>query len=164
VSDAAPRYLPHRALPPYAFVPGAHPHPTRDPAGHSYGDDRPVSADDFAWGADLYNAGYFWEAHEAWEGLWLAAPATSCRKTVLQGLIQCAAACLKVRVGSASGASKLTERGVEHLRAGAGDAALAVELGLDVQGFAAAFAAWMAAGPSSVTGRPTLVLERSRRR
>ena len=33
------RYLPSRPFPPYAFLPGRDPHPTRDPRGHSYGSD-----------------------------------------------------------------------------------------------------------------------------
>ena len=31
------RYLPGKAFPPYAFLPGRDPHPTRDPEGHSFG-------------------------------------------------------------------------------------------------------------------------------
>ncbi|TGQ49534.1 DUF309 domain-containing protein, partial [Mesorhizobium sp. M1C.F.Ca.ET.210.01.1.1] len=27
----------------------------------------------FRWGIDLFNHGYYWEAHEAWEPLWHAA-------------------------------------------------------------------------------------------
>ena len=41
-------------------------------------------------GLALYRAGYFWEAHEAWEPLWLAAPPNSRERALLQGLIQLA--------------------------------------------------------------------------
>jgi predicted metal-dependent hydrolase len=41
-------------------------------------------------GADLFNGGQFWEAHEAWEQLWLEAEGVD--KLFLQGLIQLAAA------------------------------------------------------------------------
>ncbi|MER9007639.1 DUF309 domain-containing protein [Mesorhizobium sp. M0862] len=27
----------------------------------------------FRWGIDLFNHGYYWEAHEAWEPLWQTA-------------------------------------------------------------------------------------------
>lgn len=41
-------------------------------------------------GADLFNRGLYWEAHEAWEELWLALEDE--KKIFLQGLIQVAAA------------------------------------------------------------------------
>jgi hypothetical protein len=71
------RWLPEKSFPPYAYLPGRQPHPVRDPAGHSYHvEPMPVAAeaslgsDVFLWGLDLFNHGYYWEAHEAWEGLW----------------------------------------------------------------------------------------------
>src|ERR1700731_518169 len=72
-----PRWLPEKSFPPHAYLPGRQPHPVRDPAGHSYHfGPMPVAAeaslgsDVFLWGLDLFNHGYYWEAHEAWEGLW----------------------------------------------------------------------------------------------
>jgi Domain of unknown function (DUF309) len=69
-----PRWLPQNSLPPYAYLPGKKPHPVRDPTGHSYHvEPIPVAAeaslgsDAFLWGLDLFNHGYYWEAHEAWE-------------------------------------------------------------------------------------------------
>jgi predicted metal-dependent hydrolase len=41
-------------------------------------------------GADLFNRGLYWEAHEAWEELWLALDDEP--KLFVQGLIQVAAA------------------------------------------------------------------------
>jgi Domain of unknown function (DUF309) len=71
-----PRWLPQKSLPPYAYLPGKNPHPVRDPAGHSYhvkpipvAAEVSLSSDAFLWGLDLFNHGYYWEAHEAWEGL-----------------------------------------------------------------------------------------------
>ena len=52
----------------------------------------------FLYGVDLYNHGYLWEAHEAWEGLWHQAKRDALQAEFLQGLIQCAAAALKVVV------------------------------------------------------------------
>ena len=57
------------------------PHPTQDERGHSYsrGEEAPAlyfppeswrENADYLYGVDLYNHGYLWEAHEAWEGLW----------------------------------------------------------------------------------------------
>ena len=69
--------------PPYAFVPGFWPHPTRDPDGHGHGKrqstPRPMQPDtweestQYLEGIELFNHGYYWEAHEMWEGLWHAA-------------------------------------------------------------------------------------------
>ena len=80
VKRAPPRYAPRLPFPSYAFLPGRDPHPQRDPAGHSYGEHGPtavhVDADDwrdnepYLFGVDLYNHGFLWEAHEAWEGIW----------------------------------------------------------------------------------------------
>ena len=71
-----PRWLPEKSFPPYAYLPGRQPHPVRDPAGHSYhvepmpvAAEAPLGSDVFLWGLDLFNHGYYWEAHEAWEGL-----------------------------------------------------------------------------------------------
>jgi hypothetical protein len=144
-----PRYAPERRFPPYRYVPGLYPQPVRDPAGHSY-DPRPqvrrhVSWDplswralsDWKWGVDLFNAFYFWEAHEAWEGLWAVKPRTSAPATTLQGLIQVAAALLKVHLRSVAGASRLSDDGLTKLE---GTAATApVQLGLDVAATAIAF-------------------------
>jgi hypothetical protein len=75
-----PRLLPEKSFPTYVYLPGKHPHPVRDPGGHSYRNE-PVTvaveaalgSDVFRWGIDLFNHGYYWEAHEAWEPLWHAA-------------------------------------------------------------------------------------------
>jgi hypothetical protein len=60
------------------------PYPVRDPRGHSYNVEHiPVAvgasldSDAFLWGLDLFNHGYCWEAHEAWEGLWQVADQTA---------------------------------------------------------------------------------------
>ena len=63
----AARYT-DQPFPPYAFVPGEHPHPTRDPRGHSSSTEpeppvksvAPVDwrdSPDYLFGADCYNHG-----------------------------------------------------------------------------------------------------------
>ena len=108
-----PRLVPDRALPPYAYIPGRTPHPTRDPDGHSYGAVRESpdlpdpddwrSCHDYLYGIDLFNHGFYWEAHEAWEGLWVACGRQGSTATYLQALINLAAAGFKARWGSARG-------------------------------------------------------------
>lgn len=123
------RYAPHLPLPPYAFAPGRTPHPTRHPDGHSYGRElqpRYVAADDwrdselYLWGIDLFNAGYPWEAHEAWEALWVGCGERrdAVQETFLQGLIQCAAAVVKRSVEQPDAAARLAARATARLRAG----------------------------------------------
>ncbi len=127
----APRLAPGRPFPPYAFLPGKNAHPRRDPAGHSPGlPDRAEAREDIAYGIDLYHAGFFWEAHEAWEGPWKRARSAG-NRGALQGLILLAAALLKLRVGEERGARRLLDRSLRRL----GDA-LAIRrssLGLDLE-------------------------------
>lgn len=87
----------------------------------------------YLYGIDLFNHGYWWEAHEALEVVWLAAGAreTQCGIFV-QGLIQLAAAQLKRVIGSASGAQSLTAAGCEKLEVARGR-----YLGIDVAGLVA---------------------------
>src|SRR5947209_5417022 len=94
--------------PSYAFVPGGPwPHPASSPMGHAFGLARgPVEPiGDGEWsksaeylrGVRLFNAGYYWEAHEAWEALWHAHGRSGATADVLKALIKLAAAGLKVR-------------------------------------------------------------------
>jgi predicted metal-dependent hydrolase len=65
--------------------------------------------DDFLFGVDLFNAGYYWEAHTRWERLWGVENEPRLRR-FLQSIIQTAAACLKVRQEQKGGARKLMEK------------------------------------------------------
>lgn len=117
-----------RALPAYRYVPGVHPHPLRDAAGHSYGrrDELPrplrwrvedwPQLEAWRYGVDLFNQFYFWEAHEAWEKLWATARPGSAERLLLQGLIQIAAALLKIHLGNSPGVRALSAAGLEKLR------------------------------------------------
>ena len=99
---------------PYAYVPGSGlPHPTSSPEGPSFGLSHatvePILADDWAsspsyrQGIALFNAGYYWEAHEAWERLWHAQGRAGATAEILKGLIKLAAAGVKVRQGQRHG-------------------------------------------------------------
>src|SRR5688572_29964828 len=82
-----PWYGRERSLPSYRFVPGLHPHPIRNPQGHSYGTARAQvhpswtpegwpTLEAYLHGVDLFNRFYFWEAHEAWSPCGRAIPPT----------------------------------------------------------------------------------------
>ncbi len=164
------RYAPARPLPPYAYLPGGPlPHPTSHPDGHSFSSAPETPAeyleprrwrenDDYLFGVDLYNHGYLWEAHEVWEGLWHRAKHDPVQADLLQGLIQCAAAALKVPMEQPGGLAKLSRVGTERLervaREGGPD-----YMGLDLFGFVRAFRAFAASNPTSMDQRPPLELE-----
>jgi uncharacterized protein len=117
-----PRYLADVPLPPYTHVPGRTPHPVSDPHGHSFGHapPRPAAPDPDDWrgcadylrGLDLFNRGFYWEAHEAWEALWHVCGRRGRTADFLKGLIKLAAAGVKVREGRPRGV-------VGHARAAA---------------------------------------------
>jgi uncharacterized protein len=126
MTDAAggrPRLLPDEPLPPYAFVPGHSPHPVSDPAGHMHGQapQRPLAPDPNRWqesraylrGVDLFNHGFYWEAHEAWEGLWHACGRAGPTADFLRGLIKLAAAGVKVREGVPEGVASHARRAAD---------------------------------------------------
>ncbi len=60
----------------------------------------------YLWGVDLYNHGYHWEAHEAWETLWHAAGRRGPIADFLKGLIKLAASRVKLAEGNAAGAER----------------------------------------------------------
>lgn len=116
-----PRLVPGRTFPRYAYLPGRGPHPVRDPEGHSYGlQPAPAAAsldsEEFAWGQDLFNHGYYWEAHEAWEALWQSANRGSPLREFLKGLILLSATGVKIREGKRKPAMRHAGRAGALLR------------------------------------------------
>ncbi len=121
-----PRYCPELPLPPYSYVPGLSPHPTRDERGHSFGRHEPPpaaldgesyrSSAAYLHGLDLFNHGFYWEAHEAWEALWHAAGRSGQAAEFLKGLIKLAAAGVKAREGRAAGVRQHASRAAELFR------------------------------------------------
>jgi uncharacterized protein len=107
------RLVPDEPFPPYAFIPGRTPHPTSDPAGHSFGIGPvvPLKVEPEQWqecrpyllGIDLFNGGYYWESHVAWESLWLACGRKGIAADFLKGLIKLAAAGVKALEGNPEG-------------------------------------------------------------
>jgi uncharacterized protein len=108
------RLLPSSELPRYTYYPGSGvPHPVRDPRGHSHNRRIPtppaLDAETWAenrcylWALDLFNNGFYWEAHEEWERLWRSTGAESDTGKFLKGMIKLAAAGIKVREKSLHG-------------------------------------------------------------
>jgi hypothetical protein len=114
-----------RPFPPYRFVPGLTPHPRRDPKGHAYGTSElpPPSVSPSRWrenatylyGVDLYNHAYWWECHEALEGLWHLTGHQGTESQFLQGIIQLAAAFVHLMRHEYPGTSGLLSAALEKL-------------------------------------------------
>src|SRR6266496_3485324 len=75
--------------------------------------DKPDFKKHFLEGVDHFNSRRFWEAHEAWETLWLSAE--SDLEQFLQGLIQVAAAYHHIQRGTYRGAPRLFAAGLKRL-------------------------------------------------
>lgn len=116
-----PVLLPGEPMPAYSYAPGKFPHPIRDPEGHSFGAaaEEVANFDPRQWrecrpylrGIDLFNHGFYWEAHESWEAVWHAAGRQGTVADFIKGLIKLAAACVKAREGSANGVARHATRG-----------------------------------------------------
>jgi hypothetical protein len=117
-----PRYG-RRPLPPYSYVPGHAPHPVSDLRGHMHGHVAepapPLDPNDwraspaYLDGVDLFNHGFYWEAHETWESLWHAAGRGGPTGAWLKGLIKLAAAGVKAREGNPIGVERHARRSLE---------------------------------------------------
>lgn len=138
ITKTATRYS-KRAFPSYKYVPGKAPHPTHDPEGHSYNQHpEPLesfdasewqSCEEYLFGIDLFNYGYWWEAHEALEAAWVAAGRKTVTGLFIQGLIQIAVAHLKKFQGFDI-AKRMSDEGLNKMKNIKG-----IYLGIDVGKF-----------------------------
>ena len=116
------RLVPDISLPSQAHVPGTGSQPDLAPLEHAK-DLTPVvtRAQDwqdnvpYLYGHDLMRAGFYWEAHEVWEAVWLATPSNSPERLLLQALIQNANRQLKTGMQRDNAAARLRTQ-VEELR------------------------------------------------
>ncbi len=98
-----PRLSPSLDFPLYAYIPGETVHPLRAvPGRHRLAEVDDVSTA-ISYGIDLFDNGYFWEAHEVWETAWRAAERDTDPWIFRKALIRLAAAALKLRLGSQAG-------------------------------------------------------------
>lgn len=158
VKTSPPRYT-DRPFPSYRFVPGRSPHPVRDPDGHSY-NQPPVklasfaaadwqSCDEYLYGIDLFNHGYWWEAHEALEAVWVAAGRQTETGLFVQGLILIAVAHLKMYQGFNDVGRRMAEDGLDKMKHKHG-----ICLGIDVAVLRNAVKLYCAAN-----GQSTVIIE-----
>jgi hypothetical protein len=120
---SAHRLVPDRPLPSYTHVPGQTPHPRHNP-GHLFYQRpaepvQPLSPSTwqtngiYLYGIDLFNHGFFWEAHEVWEELWHAAGRRGPLADFLKSLIKLAAAGVKHLEGRPTGVASHCRRAAE---------------------------------------------------
>lgn len=114
-------------LPDHAYVPGSTARHESGAFDHFCVDAKPgmdveALASCRAWRAGLkfLEAGFFWEAHEVLEAVWMALPTDSADRQTVQALIQYANAGLKQKMGRPGAASRLLVRASAHFRAGRG--------------------------------------------
>ena len=126
-----------RPLPEYRHIPFQNAHPFLDDDGHSFGEKLlpPDSftqenwqyCSDYLYSIDLFNYGFWWEAHERLKQLCIAAGRESETGQFIQGLIQTSAALLKHFMQEQQGAATLAELGLKNLQRAAG-----IYLGIEV--------------------------------
>ena len=110
-------------MPPYTYVTGHFPHPISGEGGHrcpgpehlaspSFFDDWRNSAT-YLWAVDLFNSGFYWEAHEAWEVIWHDVRDRPSEANFIKGLIKLAAAGVKARERRPAGVERHAARAEE---------------------------------------------------
>jgi uncharacterized protein len=116
----------------------------------------------YLYGFDLYAAGYFWEAHEVWEPVWMACAPNSRERQLMAGLIQLANACLKLEMGRLRAARRLLGEALRHVAEAAQKAAGTPLMGLDVEALQLDLGAYEAgAGLAAPLDAQALVGQRS---
>ena len=111
-------------LPPAPHLPGRNPRP--DPAIfadaltglEALSPEALAVSPAFQGGLSAFRAGYYWEAHEFWEGIWSALPQASAERELMRGLIQLANAGLKRRMGREAAALRILPLAKAALREG----------------------------------------------
>ena len=124
---AAPRYWPARPFPPTATCPDCslipfairtviRTRPIRVVRRHRRGPPRVgARCADWLFGVDLFNAFFFWEAHESWEGLWAAQPRRSAARASPAGTDSDRCRTAQDSPGSTAGATTLSRQGLEKV-------------------------------------------------
>ena len=139
---SAARLAPTIPFPAVAYVPHRHPHPSK----HESAVLDAVPDVTHRYALDLFNHGYYWEAHESWEKLWRHHGPNSLEGRAFHGLIALAAAGVKAREGNSRGTGHHARRAAAIFR-GLGDERPIV-LGLSIT-VLVVFAEAIAADPPS---------------
>ena len=116
------RLVPERPFPAYAFLPGQSIHPNKE-GGHSFNEPEvhchPIDEnhmDDFYFGLDLLNHGFYWESHVMFEALWNAHHRNGPEADLLKALIKIGAGFIKKELGQSAAATGHFERALELIQ------------------------------------------------
>ena len=128
------------SFPDRKFIPGEGIHPKKQPHGShipelkseitKFDNDTWQNSQRYLYAVDLFNFGFWWEAHEVLEDLWNQTGKSTLTAKFIQGLIQISAAFLKDSQLFPRGASRLAAKGLSNLRLLSG-----IFLGLNVEEF-----------------------------
>ena len=116
MSDTAVSALPSGWRPPHAYLPGRNQRHAEDlfEAIRNCAQDVDLSeitkTEAWRFGLAFLKEGYFWEAHEVLEPLWLTCPPNSPERLLLQGIIQLANAGLKQAMDKPGAAGRLFDQ------------------------------------------------------
>ncbi len=104
-------------LPDEAHLPGRTPRPPEalfapliDAVSSEMTPQELADCDAFHAGRAAFDAGYYWEAHELWEAVWMCLPPAGAERLFMQGLIQLANVGLKRRMGRIQAAERVLMR------------------------------------------------------
>ena len=148
------------SFPDRKYIPGQGIHPKKHPNG-SHIPDLPAEmklfdadtwriSQRYLYGIDLFNFGYWWEAHEVLEELWIQTGRSTLTAKFIQGIIQISAALLKNSQIVQQRSSQLAGKGLSKLRLQSG-----IFLGLNVEEFAEKVEKYFAKESSSL---PQIIL------
>jgi predicted metal-dependent hydrolase len=80
-------------------------------------DEGAAANDAWAYGLRLFNHGYYWEAHEVLETVWMRAAPNSRERALVRALIHLANGALKLAAGKPAAASRLAALATESVAA-----------------------------------------------
>ena len=119
--------------PPFAYVPGQTARHSegafdaiRDTAQSGMDEAALAGSDAFQTGLRYLRDGFYWEAHEVLEPVWMLCPPNTPARAMVQGLIQLANARLKEKMGKPGAAARLYAIARAHLAEGPRDEVMGI--------------------------------------
>lgn len=109
------KYIPGKSIHPRK-APDLYPIPELPQCILTNANDNWLKCERYLYAIDLFNFGYWWEAHEVLEGVWMQSGRKTELALFIQGIIQISAALLKDSQGNGRGAILLSTKGLAKLK------------------------------------------------